>query len=146
MNQRNRSAGFPPSATARGVVQVTSHIAALLDLQLDLLRIDAREVARLLIVPAILVVAAMTFALAGFVALVLCFAAALVQIANLSVAMALLVAALAAILIAASAMIGAVRMLRRSRVPFGRSLQEARSNLAWVRRMNSRESDLPPAW
>lgn len=140
MNQQNGSASFPPTATARGVAHLLSRSAALLDLQLELLKVDTRDVVRSLILPAILVVSGVSFALGAVFVLLLSLAAVLSYAAGLPVAAALLIASLVGVALAAALVVAAIRILQHSRVPYGRSIEEVRNSLRWVQRAGSQDS------
>lgn len=144
MNHRtDGSTRSPPRAMAKGMGQIAQDIVSLAELQIELGKIDAREATRRLVTPVILMVAAVAVALGTIPVALLFVAEALAQIAGLSLWLGLLIATLLGALIAGAVAAVAWRRLRQPIRLFGRSLDELKRNVEWIKRVVTRRETRP---
>lgn len=144
MNRRNESTRSSLNDTAKGVGKLMRDMESLVELQVELLRIECRDgLRRILIAVALLL--SVGIVAAGTVPIVLILLAELlVQAAGLSRAAAFSIAAASGVLVTLA--IGAVgwRCLHRVVCAFEHSREELHRNITWIKHALKRASPIKP--
>lgn len=143
MNRTDGSTQSAPRGVANDMGQVTHDFISLVELQIELGRIDTREAVGRLAVPATLLVVAAAVTL-GTIPVALRFVAeAIVAVAGLSQWLALLIATVFGLGVAAIAAVVGWRRLRGPLRLFNRSRDEFKSNVQWIKRVLARRETSP---
>jgi uncharacterized membrane protein (DUF485 family) len=127
---------FPDRAEKSAGVEVGKLLRRLLDLielQVELLKLDAREGFRSLAPPAILFGAGVVAAFGGIFVLLLMVAALLNEWAGWSLTLSLFTAAVFGLLLTVGAVLLAWQLTRRALSTFDRSKTEFQNNLTWLK-------------
>jgi uncharacterized membrane protein YqjE len=133
MNRSNGSTRSSPNGVAKGMGELAHDIVSLVELQLELFRVDCREGLRRILIPVTLLLLAGIVAV-GTVPFALIFLAEfLTQAAGLSRAAAFSIAAMSGFLMAlAMGVVGWIYLLRAVHV-FERSREELNCNMTWIK-------------
>lgn len=105
----------------------------LMDLQIELLKVDARDGFRSLVPPAILIGGGVVATFAGIFVLLLTVAALLNQGAGWSATVSLFTAGVLGLLLAAGSLLLGWQLTRKALSTFDRSKTEFRNNLDWFK-------------
>jgi hypothetical protein len=141
----NRNTWEDRSEKSAGVEvgKLLGRLLDLIELQVELLKVDAREGFRSLAPPAILAGTGVVAAFGGIFVLLLAAAALLYEWAGWSATLSLFTAGVLGLLLAAGAVVLAWYLTRRALATFDRSRTEFQNNLVWLK-SSLDESDSRP--
>jgi hypothetical protein len=135
MNEQNGSRSAPPATAAQDLGQLLHGLLDLAELQAELLKVDTQKSLKVLVLCGALVAAAIGFAIASAVAVLLTLSALLNEWTALSRGGAMLTATLLGLLLTAGTGYLGWRYGKKAFSAFGRSKSEMRENLAWFKRV-----------
>jgi hypothetical protein len=130
---RNGSQDRTEKSVGVDVGKLLHRLLDLMELQSELLKVDARDGFRSLAPPAIFIGVGVVAAFAGIFALLLAVAALLNQWAGWSVPLSLFTAGVLGMLLAAGSVLFGWQLTRKALSTFDRSRTEFRNNLAWLK-------------
>jgi len=135
MSTGNGTTNVKPTTVARNARALAGDVLELVELQTDLLKVDARDWTTRLVLPIVLICLAIGVGVGCIPILLASLAQALVAWLNISQALALLIAG--AVGLALTAIFGVVGWLRLrgSFSVFSRSREELQRNIRWLRRV-----------
>jgi hypothetical protein len=140
MNRINGATGTASPGVAERVNDLAQDVSVLMELQVALLKLDARAWATSLIWPISLLVIGLILGLASLPVLLISFGYYLMTSQDLSLPLAMFAAGLAGLVIAIAAALIGVRMLRHVAPDFSRSTDEFKRNVRSIARALSRKS------
>lgn len=132
MNGQQRKTS-PAVGMGRNLADLSHDLLTLVELQCQLLFVDIAEGKSKSILPLILIVSGCLLALAALPVLLLAFGWMLVNLGELSQHAAFFIVSLSAIALAGGAVWGGFKLLSRAMAVLGRSRQEMRENLEWIK-------------
>ena len=133
MNRCNGSTQSPPSGVAKGMGELAHDIVSLVELQLELFRVDCRNGLRRILIPVALLLFAGIVALGTVPIVLILLAEFLTQSAGLSRAAAFLIAALSGFIVALAMGVVGWSQVRGVGYVFARSREEVTRNIAWIK-------------
>jgi len=135
MSTGNGTTSVRPMTVARNARALAGDVLELVELQTDLLKVDAKDWTKRLILPIVLICAAVVVGIGCVPILLASLGLALVEWLKISYALAALIAgAIGVLLTIACGLIGWLR-LRGSFGVFGRSREELQRNVRWLKRV-----------
>ena len=143
MSQTNGSTQSPPKAVAKNMGEVLHDLVSLLELQIELFKIDVRDAFKRLAIPVALLLLAAVVAIGTIPVALLCVAAAIAAGGGLPYWLAALIATLLGFGAAAALALTGRRMWLTFLRPFDRSRDEFQRNLKWIKRVLARREETP---
>lgn len=132
--RRTNEFSTPPDYSASGnVTQLIHRVVDLAELQVELLKVDARDGLRSLAAPVLLVVLGVVMGFGGIFVLLLALAQFLAE-TGLSEGVAHFVAGVVGLLLAAGAVVLGWRLMQRAAATFDRTKAELQRNITWLKR------------
>jgi formate hydrogenlyase subunit 3/multisubunit Na+/H+ antiporter MnhD subunit len=142
MNRCNGSTQSPPSGVAKGMGELAHDIVSLVELQLELFRVDCRNGLRRILIPVALLLFAGIVALGTVPIVLIFFAEFLTQAAGLSRAAAFSIAALSGFIVALAIGVAGWSYMRGVVHVFERSREELTNNMIWIKHALKRSSPI----
>lgn len=133
MIDRNGSAKSPTKTVVRNTAKLFHDAVTLVELQAELVKIEAQQSLRKTVRPVVLLIAAACLALGCTPVLLLSLAYVLIDAAGLSHGLSLLIAGCAGLIVAVAVIAVAIRRLTHGVIGFSRSIEEFKRNISWMK-------------
>jgi len=124
-----------PMTVARNARALARDVLELAELQTDLLKVDTADWVKRLVLPILLLSGAIVFGIACVLILLMSLAHGLVEWFEISEALALLIAGLVGIVLGVACGLIGWQRLRGSVSVFGRSREELKRNIRWLKKV-----------
>jgi len=124
-----------PTAVARNARAIAHDVLELAELQTELLKVDARDWVKRLVLPIVLVAVALAAAVGCIPILLLSLARLLYELIDMPFSLALLISGVVGLFIAVVCGLVGWKRLSGSVSVFGRSREELQRNIRWIKRV-----------